>query len=113
MTMPHPDFDTPENHLSRHPLPAEPEPDRTCPGCEGDGKCHYDDALPGEACEWCGGSGVYVRPEPTEAERKERYRFETRLLTEPGFEMAVRFLLDQRAARHRAEIEREALKKAA
>jgi hypothetical protein len=36
----------------------EPEPDRTCPGCEGDGLCHYDDALPGEKCDWCDGSGV-------------------------------------------------------
>ena len=69
----HPDFDTPENHLSRYPLPAGPEPDHACPGCEGDGRCHYDDAAPDEPCDWCGGNGVYVRPEATEAERRERH----------------------------------------
>lgn len=62
-----------------------------CPGCNGDGASHYDDALPGERCDWCGGTGTYVRQEPTDAEVNERHRFATRLLTEPGFEMAVRF----------------------
>ena len=52
----------------------EPEPDLTCPGCEGDGLCHYDDALPGEPCEWCLGAGTYVRPAPTATEQRERVR---------------------------------------
>ena len=69
----HPDHDTPERHLAREPFP-EPAPDTTCPGCEGDGLCHYDDAAPGERCEWCGGSGVYVRPEPSPEERRARVR---------------------------------------
>lgn len=38
--------------------PSEPEPDSTCPGCEGDGACHCDECLtvPGthDSCEWCG-----------------------------------------------------------
>lgn len=48
-----------DEHPRRVACPVrEPEPDLTCPGCEGDGLCHYDDALPGEPCDWCGGSGV-------------------------------------------------------
>lgn len=61
----HPDFDSPEAHLSRHPLPPAPEPDRTCPGCEGDGACWCDECegradRPHPTCEWCDGAGVYV-----------------------------------------------------
>lgn len=38
----------------------EPIPDRTCPGCEGDGRCHCDEC-PGahDSCEWCDGAGTY------------------------------------------------------
>ena len=69
----HPDFDTPERHLRAEPWPGT-EPDTTCPGCEGDGLCHYDDAAPGEPCEWCLGAGTYVRPAPTATEQRERVR---------------------------------------
>ena len=61
----HPDFDCPEAHYPRHPLPPAPEPDRTCPGCDGTGACWCDECegrpdRPHATCEWCDGAGVYV-----------------------------------------------------
>jgi len=54
-----------EYHPKRGCDITEAEPDRTCYGCEGDGLCHYDDALPGEPCDSCGGSGVRPATSPS------------------------------------------------
>lgn len=67
--------------------------DRTCPGCDGDGLCKYDDALPGEPCDWCRGTGVREPRHETDAELRERVRFMTRLIEEPMAYEAIRFLL--------------------
>jgi len=51
-----------DEHPRRVACPfREPEPDRICPGCEGDGRCHCD-LCPGthSSCEWCDGAGTYI-----------------------------------------------------
>lgn len=75
--------------------------------------CHGERVLDGEPCVYCDGEGYVEERLKTDAELKAEVRFIERFLSEPGYEMAFLFLLDQKAARHRAAIERAALGKAA
>lgn len=79
----------------------------TCSDCEG------TRLLDGEPCVYCDGQGRVEERQETEVALKARVRLTERLLLEPGFAMAFLFLLDQKAAKYRAEFDALVLGKAA
>ena len=78
-----------------------------CSDCDGTG------LLDGESCVYCDGTGDVEDRQISYSDLKARVRLEERLLSEPGFEMAFLFLLDQKAEEHRAEIAAAMLGRAA